>query len=472
LSLATQNRPRIYDDVLGQEDTIAVLKQLVREGKGFQQSYVFCGKHGSGKTTLARIFSQSLLCAEPVDGEACNKCFSCQAMLKEGAPHETFEELDAASKSKKEDLARIVEDIKYSTFSGQRRIYLFDESHQLSRNALDALLKPMEDDIEGTQDKQLVALFCTTEPGKMRTTIFSRCAPAFVIQEVPAENIADRLSTICEKEGIVYEEEALLAIAEATELHIRDAIMAVEGVSMLGSLTVGNVSRYLQLSSNSLAIDILEAIGVDLQLAVEKATEMAALVSPTSAYERLSEGSMLAYRRHLGVGKTPSYWDRPRIEELAKRGPAILGFSSRFAAPPYRPTKHTLILDVGLLHQAMIAGVEVSEFSKVVLGVGGISQKAPSPQGTPDSVGEYQADKNENVKSLGGASPNESPVARTTEGVWIDPRGVGNGASTNEGHDSSLSNETPSSVQSKNSGLSPQVFKELLQHHTATLRKV
>ena len=126
MALDTRYRPQTYGDVLGQEATVAVLKQFVIEGRGFHQSYVFCGQHGSGKTTLGRILARALLCEAPVDGAPCDQCPSCQTFLS-GDTHECFEELDAATKSGKADLARIIEDVSYSTVSGKRRIYLFDE---------------------------------------------------------------------------------------------------------------------------------------------------------------------------------------------------------------------------------------------------------------------------------------------------------------------------------------------------------
>ena len=68
MSLDTRYRPQTYDDVLGQEATVSVLKQFMVEGRGYHQSYVFCGQHGSGKTTTGRILARALLCEAPVDG--------------------------------------------------------------------------------------------------------------------------------------------------------------------------------------------------------------------------------------------------------------------------------------------------------------------------------------------------------------------------------------------------------------------
>ncbi len=162
MALDTKYRPRTYGDVLGQDATVSVLRQFIVEGRGFHQSYVFCGQHGSGKTTLGRILARALLCEAPSEGSPCDECLSCRTLL-DGDSHECFVELDAATKSGKADLVRILEDVQYSTVSGKRRIYLFDESHRLSKQALDALLKPMEDSAPGSEDKRLVCIFCTTE---------------------------------------------------------------------------------------------------------------------------------------------------------------------------------------------------------------------------------------------------------------------------------------------------------------------
>ena len=104
MALDTKYRPKNYQDVLGQEASVSVLRQFIKEGRGFHQSYVFCGQHGSGKTTLGRILARALLCSNPVEGAPCDECHSCKVFLN-GGTHESFEELDAATKSGKNDLA-------------------------------------------------------------------------------------------------------------------------------------------------------------------------------------------------------------------------------------------------------------------------------------------------------------------------------------------------------------------------------
>jgi hypothetical protein len=258
--------------------------------------------------------------------------------------------VDAATNSGKAEIKKITEEIEFSTFSGRRRLYLFDESHQLSKDALDALLKPLEDNLPGSEDKRLVCIFCTTEPEKMRTTVLSRCAPAFVIHPLAPETIGNRLSYICDKEGIEYEEAMLPVIAEITECHIRDAIKAVEGVALLGGVTREHVTSYLHLDLNEVYLDVLLGLGEELGASIKGAEEILGRTSPQTCYRRLAQTAMMAYKVHLGVEKPAGYWDGAKIRRLAARGTSLLGYASVFSTRPGRPTPSMLYCDIGQLH--------------------------------------------------------------------------------------------------------------------------
>jgi len=359
VSLDTKYRPLHYKDVLGQDATVTVCKQYVKEGKAFHQSYVFAGAHGSGKTTLARILARAMLCEQPTEGESCGECQPCKAMLVDRS--ENFIEVDAATNSGKEHVRRITEEAQFGSFSGRRRIYLFDECHELSRQAMDAMLKPLEDNIQGSEEKQLVCLFCTTEPEKMRPAIMSRCAPAFRVRLNTPEEIGKRLSYICDKEGIEYVPDMLPLIAEVCECHVRDAIKAVEGVSMLGKVDQDNVTRYLHMDANVLYLDLLENLGVDLPKVLETVERLNTRVSPATCYERMADVSMLAYRvANLGVTRIPSYWDRDRLKRAGDLHKEFLvEFAQRFAQRPAYASASMFLCDVSALHQRR-AGIVIT----------------------------------------------------------------------------------------------------------------
>lgn len=389
MSLDTKYRPMVYADVIGQQANVEVLTNIVKKGAGFHQSYVFCGPHGTGKTTLGRILARALLCDQTVEGEPCDKCPSCLSILEHGNS-ECFIEIDAATNSGKSDIKEIVDSLEYTVVSGRKRIYLFDEAHELSRQALDGLLKPMEDTVYGTQEKKLICIFCTTEPEKMRKTIFSRCAPAFVVRSPSPQVIADRLQYICQQENIEFEYPALISIAEYGECHVRDAIKSVEGVSMVGTVTQEAVKHYLRLDTMMQALDILEHLHGDFSKVLEALDHLSTVASASAMYELLAKLAMTAFRYSMGFKKLPSYLREEQIAKIAEKKSVLLQLVQSLLSPPYNPTYNMLVCDLAnyyhnqsnititptpqknetLTHQVQSSSVSYSEEStKVVNGV-------------------------------------------------------------------------------------------------------
>lgn len=336
MSLDTKYRPRTYSDVLGQKATMQTLKGFIKSEAGWRQSYLFAGPYGSGKTTLGRIMARALLCESPNDGEPCDECSSCKAMLI--GSHDSFIEVDAATNSGKADVKKLLEELGYSSFSGKKKLYLFDESHQLSRDALDALLKPMEENDRGSFDKRLVCIFATTEPEKMRQTVLSRCAPAFIIRHVDSEEIADRLQKVCEWEGFEYEREALLLIADFTEGHIRDALKAIEGVASSNEGKVGlqGVRAYLHVDRNDVICNLL--LG-DNASALTQVDELLQSTPVGIAYDRLQSACMFAISLGMKAGVPPPYWNREMLQQAwDTHGIGLLNLADELASRPIRPT--------------------------------------------------------------------------------------------------------------------------------------
>lgn len=336
MSLDTKYRPRTYSDVLGQKATIQTLKGFIKSDAGWRQSYLFAGPYGSGKTTLGRIMARALLCESPVNGEPCDECHSCKAMLI--GSHDSFIEVDAATNSGKADVKKLLEELGYASFSGKKKLYLFDEAHQLSKDALDALLKPMEENDRGSFDKKLVCIFATTEPEKMRQTVLSRCAPAFIIRHVDSEEIADRLQKVCEWEGFEYEREALVLIADFTEGHIRDALKAIEGVASSNEGKVGlqGVRAYLHVDRNDVICQLLLS---DNSKSLSLVDELLQSTPVGIAYDRLQSACMFAISLGMKAGVPPPYWNRPLLQEIwDKYGMPLLSLADSLASRPIRPT--------------------------------------------------------------------------------------------------------------------------------------
>ena len=96
-------RPRIFDDVKGQDVIVRTLKNQVKTGR-IAHAYLFCGSRGTGKTTCAKILAQAVNCLNPIDGNPCGECESCRS-IQEGSSINVIE-MDAASRNGVDDHRR------------------------------------------------------------------------------------------------------------------------------------------------------------------------------------------------------------------------------------------------------------------------------------------------------------------------------------------------------------------------------
>lgn len=416
MSLDTKYRPTSFDDVLGQEGSIRVLREYVKTGTGFHQSYLFAGPFGSGKTTLARILARALLCDNvSEEGDPCNQCPSCTDILNNGASA-NFVEIDAATNSGKQNVKNIVDRLNYSTMNGKKTLYLFDEAHRLTTEALDGLLKPMEDNDVGSENKKLVCIFCTTEPEGMRQTILSRCAPAFIIKQVAPTKIADRLEHVCGEEGLSYERDALELIGEVSDCHIRDALKAVEGVSMLGEVTLKNTREYLQVGKRNALIDVLRYVGEDLSKSLTAISLVKDYMSPAVCYDYLLDLCMEAVKLDNGVGKVKVFWEKDRIEDLVQaRRDYLALIMSHISSKPFKPTFPVIISDIVFLHNLINNGT--------------LPHQIVLPTKTNKAEGANSP--SDQVKKTEGVDVESLPVPYVNKDkVFVDPRAIRKTASS------------------------------------------
>ena len=76
ISLYRKYRPKTFSDVVGQEVVIKILKNSILTGK-IGHAYIFSGPRGTGKTSIAKIFSKAVNCLENDSGDLCGKCSVC-----------------------------------------------------------------------------------------------------------------------------------------------------------------------------------------------------------------------------------------------------------------------------------------------------------------------------------------------------------------------------------------------------------
>ena len=165
-ALYRSHRPEVFDEILGQEHVVKILKNQVASGS-VSHAYLFCGTRGTGKTTTARILAKAVNCLSESD-RPCGVCEHCIA-IKEGNFIDVME-IDAASNNGVENIRELRESVKYPPAAGRKKVYIIDEVHMLSTGAFNALLKTLEEPPE-----HVMFILATTEPQKLPATILSRC---------------------------------------------------------------------------------------------------------------------------------------------------------------------------------------------------------------------------------------------------------------------------------------------------------
>ena len=217
-ALYRTERPETFDEVIGQEHIVRVLKnQIANNTVG--HAYLFCGTRGTGKTTMARLLAKAVNCTS--DGERpCGCCDNCLS-IKDGSFIDMIE-IDAASNNGVESVREIRDSVNYPASIGRRKVYIIDEVHMLSTAAFNALLKTLEEPPEG-----IMFILATTDPQKLPQTILSRCM-RFNFRRVSETQLAGQMKAICEKRGVEITDSALKLLAANADGSVRDGLSLLD----------------------------------------------------------------------------------------------------------------------------------------------------------------------------------------------------------------------------------------------------
>jgi DNA polymerase-3 subunit gamma/tau len=229
LNLARKFRPRTFQEVVGQDIPLSMLKNSLYKGQLFPV-YLFSGQRGCGKTSTARILAAAINCHARDAFEKnpslspfpCLECESCVMMHE--ATHPDFTEIDAASNTGVDDVRALLESCSFLPHAGKKRIYLIDEVHMLSKAAFNAFLKMLEEPPAHT-----VFLMATTELVKIPETVRSRCFQLH-FAALAKKDLHDHLAMVCKNESIEITEQALALIYQETDGSARDALNLIEQV--------------------------------------------------------------------------------------------------------------------------------------------------------------------------------------------------------------------------------------------------
>jgi DNA polymerase-3 subunit gamma/tau len=217
-------RPHQFNEVLGQEQSVEILKKQVLTGH-YHHAYLFFGASGTGKTTTARILAMCLNCQSMNGtGEPCGKCQSCQAILK--GQHWDVIEMDCARFRGVDDIKDLCYRANFAPL-GKHKVYILDEVHALSQDAFNTLLRLLEE-----PPPRVIIIMATTHFEKLPDTLTSRCM-LLPFSPLKVKDVKQKLICICEKEGVTVDEKHIDWIAETSCGNLRKAENTLEEVGIL-----------------------------------------------------------------------------------------------------------------------------------------------------------------------------------------------------------------------------------------------
>ena len=250
----------------------------------------------------------------------------CEAIME--SRHPDVLEMDAASHTGIDDVREILEGVRYAPILARYKVYIIDEVHMLSEKAFNAFLKTLEE-----PPPHVKFIFATTEIRKVPVTVLSRCQ-RFDLRRVDAGLLTKHLASICEKEKVPIEPEALAMIARAAEGSVRDALSILDQAIAHGEakVTAEEVRGLLGLADRARIIDLFEALmkGDIAAALAELRAQYDTGAEPAVVIADLAEFTHLVTRFKL----VPSAAEDPSLVEAEKkRGSAFAeGLSIRVLA--------------------------------------------------------------------------------------------------------------------------------------------
>ena len=254
-ALYRQWRPMTFHEVCGQDAITSTLKQAVIN-QDISHAYLFAGTRGTGKTSLAKIFSRAINCLQPEAGEPCNQCSVCQAILQEQTLDVT--EMDAASNNSVDNIRRLIDEVPFLPSLTKYKVYIIDEVHMLSTSAFNALLKTLEE-----PPQHVVFILATTEINKIPATILSRCQ-RFNFRRLDNQSILAHLTQIAQSLNIQPEPACLQLITRLADGSMRDAISLLDqaktAIQADHILRLSALERLLGKTDSAFVLNCLQAL--------------------------------------------------------------------------------------------------------------------------------------------------------------------------------------------------------------------
>ncbi|MFW5972222.1 MAG: DNA polymerase III subunit delta' [Bacillota bacterium] len=158
-----------FQDIIGQETVVQILKEELDSDR-INHAYLFSGKYGIGKKSLAVEFTKAILCRDD-SIDACEQCLVCRKINHSNHPDVQIVAIEEEGDSIKiEQIREMQRDMAYRPYESNNKIYIIEDADKMTTEAANSLLKTLEEPPEYG-----VIILLAEEINKLLPTVISRC---------------------------------------------------------------------------------------------------------------------------------------------------------------------------------------------------------------------------------------------------------------------------------------------------------
>lgn len=155
-----------FDNIIGNENRKELLSKIVKSNN-IVHSYIYTGEEGIGKKLFAIEFAKMVLCTSNED-KPCDRCKSCIEF--NGKSNPDFEIIENSGNIKIDQIRLFQTKIAEKPITSNKKVYIIDDAHTMTREAQNCLLKTLEEPPE-----YIIIILITSNENMLLNTIKSRC---------------------------------------------------------------------------------------------------------------------------------------------------------------------------------------------------------------------------------------------------------------------------------------------------------